>query len=124
MQQSFPKILLVIALLLSGAGLGAYVLFPAPGPDGGEPVRMLFEGKAGNVLFDHQTHVQDYGIDCASCHHNLEDGDDTYSCAVCHEEISEDEYMLSLTDALHQQCIQCHTDGGAGPVDCAACHNR
>ncbi|MDY0164687.1 cytochrome c3 family protein [Desulfobotulus sp.] len=124
MQPLSPRTLLIIALLLCGMGFGAYALFPPPGPDGGEPVRILFEGKAGHVLFDHKIHTETYGIDCASCHHNLDYGDDTYSCAVCHEKVSDDPHMLSLTDAYHEQCIQCHMDEQAGPVDCAACHNR
>jgi hypothetical protein len=30
--------------------------------------------------------------------------------------------MPSRTDALHETCIGCHADYGAGPVDCNACH--
>ncbi|TWI64620.1 class III cytochrome C family protein [Desulfobotulus alkaliphilus] len=122
MQHLPPKKLLAVAIVLSLLGFGAYTLFPAQPPM--EPVRILFEGKAGNVLFDHQIHAENYGLDCASCHHNLEYGDDTFSCLACHEKDSDDPFMLSYMDALHDQCIQCHEDEQAGPVDCAACHNR
>jgi hypothetical protein len=30
--------------------------------------------------------------------------------------------MPSRTDSLHETCIGCHADYGAGPVDCSACH--
>jgi hypothetical protein len=33
-----------------------------------------------------------------------------------------DDQMLKRSDALHQQCIDCHREYGAGPIDCAQCH--
>lgn len=114
-----------IALFLVAAGaVGTRALAPEE-PE--EPYRMMFVGKAGNVLFDHATHVEEYGLDCSSCHHNLEDDDEIYTCSECHAILPEDlddEDMLTQTDALHAQCITCHEDEGAGPVDCATCHAR
>lgn len=112
-----------IALFLLVLAIACYVLFPVSPPE--EPYRMVFTGKTGNVLFDHEAHTASYGLDCAACHHNLEDDDETYDCGECHTaEAAEEEDMLSRTDAIHMQCITCHEDEGAGPVDCTACHAR
>lgn len=110
-----------VAVVLFVIGVLCYSIFKVPPPD--EPVRMVFKGSAGNVLFTHQEHAQNYDLDCASCHHNLED-DEIYNCNECHEPgtTGEDSDIMGLTDALHAQCIECHTENDAGPVECASCH--
>ena len=76
-------------------------------------------------LFDHETHSQYYGLSCTQCHHmyDPESGASPQKCGACHMETG-DEYMPSLTDSYHQQCIGCHQNFGAGPAteDCNACH--
>jgi predicted CXXCH cytochrome family protein len=102
----------------------SYAAFPINTPE--KPVRIMYWGMAGNVLFDHNTHasVPGYGVNCSSCHHDLE-GDDTgtpEACSACHDPAFGDEDMLKRADAFHAQCIGCHQDFGAGPEDCAGCH--
>ncbi|MDY0221190.1 MAG: cytochrome c3 family protein [Desulfobacterium sp.] len=113
---------LKIALLLAGilliTGIICYAAFPPPSPE--EPVRLMFQNAAGKVLFTHEAHLADYGLDCLDCHHNIED-DEIYNCGECHGKTG-DEYMPSRTDAFHSQCIGCHEDAGAGPVECNSCH--
>ena len=110
-----------LAVVLFITGVLCYSVFKVPVPE--EPVRMMFKGSAGNVLFTHQEHAQDYDLECISCHHNIED-DEIYNCSECHESGSSGEDMdpMSRTDALHAQCIGCHEEAEAGPVECAACH--
>lgn len=76
-------------------------------------------------LFDHDTHSQYYGLSCTDCHHmyDPESGSSPQNCSACHAETGSD-YMPSLTDSYHQQCIGCHENFGAGPAsrDCTACH--
>ncbi|OQY11837.1 MAG: cytochrome C [Desulfobacteraceae bacterium 4572_19] len=110
---------IIMAILLL-TGVVCYAAFPPPAPD--EKVRIVFRNVAGKVLFGHQTHINDYDIECGTCHHNLEDGDDeTYNCGECHETESDDEDVPNLTDALHSQCIGCHEED-SGPTECASCH--
>ena len=107
--------------ILAFTGVLCYAAFPPEIP--GEPPRVMLKATAGDVLFSHQTHAEDYEIDCLTCHHNIEE-DEEYSCGACHEAESEDEDMLARTDAFHMQCIQCHEEEGAGPEGeaCAQCH--
>lgn len=109
----------IIIVLLAVGGI-AYAAFPMVVPE--EPIRIVYKGSAGNVVFTHGTHASGdgYGQDCLSCHHNIEE-DDVYDCRQCHGDDG-DEDLPGMTDALHSQCLQCHEDQGAGPVECAACH--
>jgi hypothetical protein len=129
-----------IAGILLVVGVLCYTALLAK--DQGEPLRMVFKGVAGSVLFDHKTHTGDYGLSCADCHHHPEtpeegakmlackachvfakDGTLPASCLECHGagEVSTDG-MTGKTDAFHAQCIGCHKQNDAGPVECAACH--
>lgn len=172
------KLAYVIALVCLAAGVICYGALPAKTPE--EPVRTYYECTGDNVLFEHMTHSENYGLECTDCHHKIartEDGaedekeascgschtgqssytpalgeeglfdHDTHSqyyglsctdchhmydpesgsspqdCGACHMETGSD-YMPSLTDSYHQQCIGCHKDFGAGPTteNCNACH--
>ena len=110
-------ILLVIAVI-------SYAAVPLQSPS--PPLRMMFYSNAGKVLFDHQTHssVAGYGLSCGECHHTLSEDeyDDAGSCTECHDPDEGDEDMPKRSDAFHRQCIGCHQDFGAGPVECAQCH--
>ena len=123
-------------------GVVSYAAVPAKAPE--EPVRIMFEVSAGNVLFTHKTHTSGagYGIDCFSCHHhpdgdefalracgechNLpEDGSAPEICLECHSPEDFDiEMVPARGDAFHGQCAGCHEDYGAGPAKdaCNSCH--
>ena len=109
-------VLIMFVLLITG--IVCYASFSSPTPE--NPVRLMFQNKAGKVLFTHLTHTDEYSLECLDCHHNIED-DDTYNCSECHEETG-DEDLLSRADAFHAQCQGCHEDYGAGPVECNSCH--
>ena len=113
------KLAVGLGLVLLVVAAVCYIMLSPAASD--EPVRLLFDGSAGDVLFTNQVHAQDYDRDCASCHHNLDDGDAVYSCRECHDEGGDAE-DYPTTDAMHSQCISCHEEEGAGPVDCASCH--
>ncbi|MEE4355529.1 MAG: cytochrome c3 family protein [Desulfococcaceae bacterium] len=129
-----------IAVVLLIVGVLSYTAFSAKAPE--QPLRLMYPGAAGNVLFDHQGHVADYGLDCVTCHHHPsepEEGAPMPSCASCHDLPKDGSLPASClechgegdvdlegvpgnTDALHGQCIGCHEEGGSGPAECAACH--
>lgn len=114
-EQSFAFALAAILLVV---GVVCYAAFPQKTPE--EPVRLMFKTTAGKVLLDHKTHAADegYGVACDECHH--EEQEDSSSCSGedCHGPDSEPK----RSDALHTNCKGCHEDGGAGPVECGACH--
>ncbi|THB80697.1 MAG: cytochrome C [Desulfobacteraceae bacterium] len=111
------KVAIILMIILLVTGFICYASFSPPTPD--EPIRIMFQNKGGKVLFTHSGHMEDYGLDCLDCHHNIED-DDTYNCSECHESTG-DEDLPSRADAFHIQCQGCHEEGG-GPVECNSCH--
>lgn len=132
------KLAYVLAIALLAAGVICYSV-PAKAPE--QPLRLMFQSVAGRVLFDHQTHLSEsgYGISCQDCHHHPEETD-TRGCGACHSvppegemapgacfdchesEELEDSETTKRADAFHAQCIQCHQEYEAGPVECSGCH--
>lgn len=104
--------------------VASYAAFPPKPPE--RPVRIAFHNVAGKVIFDHHRHWVEsgYGLSCGECHHTLspEEYAQAGSCTECHELEEGDEAMPKRSDAIHQQCIGCHREYGAGPMECAQCH--
>jgi len=119
----------------------AFAAFSAKAPE--LPIRLMFKGVAGKVLFDHKIHTEDagYAISCGECHHHP--GEDEAAiracgdchnfseksealpptCAECHEaDDIEDSEVIKRVDAFHSQCIGCHKENEAGPEKCSSCH--
>ena len=113
---------LTAALLV--VGIASYAAFPPVPPK--QPVRIAFQTVAGKAVFDHAGHgaAAGIGLDCGECHHTLapDEYEQAGSCSECHDPQEGDADMPKRSDALHQQCIGCHQQYGAGPVDCAQCH--
>lgn len=110
-----------LAVVLLLIGVVAYAALPLRAPD--EPVRVVFQNKAGKVVFDHKEHssLAGYGYRCIDCHHDIgSDEERPAACGECH--LPEDEYGLNRSDTFHELCIGCHDHGGLGPVECAGCH--
>ena len=116
------KVAYGLAIILFVVGLICYGAFPVTTPE--PPVMVMFKSAAGKVLFDHKIHTAEsgYEIECVDCHHDIEDPRDRpETCGECHmKDDAEDSPKKS--DAFHTLCIQCHDDGGAGPVECFECH--
>ena len=110
-------IFMMIIFLITG--IVCYASFSSPVPD--EPMRIMFQTKAGKVLFNHSVHSSEYADNCLECHH-LTSFPPDFNCSECHFKKG-DAMMLSREDALHRQCIDCHNDMGADPVECNLCHN-
>ena len=138
------QLALRLALILLVAGLFCFAAFPITPPE--RPVRLAYQTKAGKVIFDHKTHLSEtgYGLDCGDCHHHTGEGEAeteehgscgdchvkpeeaqlvSQTCNECHDPEDYDlEELTARADAFHSQCITCHKDFEAGPVECAACH--
>jgi uncharacterized CHY-type Zn-finger protein len=113
-----------VAVCLLVIGAISYAAFPLKAPQ--EPLRLMFKVAAGNVLFNHKIHgvEEGYGLSCGDCHHTLSEDEyaDAQSCSECHELDEGDEEMPKRADAFHLQCINCHKDYEAGPIECTGCH--
>ena len=124
-----------VAVPLLLIAIACYAAFPVKAPE--EPLRIMYQTKAGKVLFDHQTHTSEigYGLNCFDCHHHIpddeegliacgschvpnpEEGKIPESCLDCHDESDvEDSEYPKRAAAIHEQCSQCHREFGEGPI--------
>ena len=115
------KLTLPLALTLAltlGVGLGSALATDPPG----EPARVTNFGGKAPVIFDHALHGD---VDCAQCHHNLDESQ--YKCGQCHGATATDE-VSKLKDAMHKKdtgtCYACHfgAEPQAKKLKCAECH--
>ena len=113
-----------VAVCLLVIGAISYAAFPLKAPH--EPLRLMFDVAAGNVLFNHKIHTveEGYALSCGDCHHTLSEDEyaDAQSCSECHDPAEGDEEIPKRADAFHLQCIDCHKDFEAGPTECTGCH--
>ncbi len=130
-----------VAILFFVVGVLSYAAFPKKPPD--QPIRVMYTSIAGNVLFDHKTHLSEagYGVSCFDCHHHPKEDDASLiacnqchspkgekeavkeTCLQCHEaEDIKDSEPKKRSDAFHTQCIGCHHEFEAGPETCSSCH--
>lgn len=79
------------------------------------------------VSFDHKTHIEGYGISCATCHHTEKEtfvSGPAPACGSCHNADS----TVSYKEAMHKRCVACHiTEPGTGkkaPTECLSCHTQ
>jgi len=129
------KLVYVLAIVCLIVGVFCYSSLPAKSPE--TPVRQMFKTVGGNVLFDHQTHSDAYGLNCMDCHHSYDEGkaNGPVSCGSCHQ--VDGEYIPVFGDTgifdhdahsmdLELSCNDCHhnyyEEDGGEPQLCSDCH--
>lgn len=118
-EKKLPIIIIIICAVL---GIYGYTL-----ESSGNPIRVLFKTKGGPVVFDHRMHLEDYGFECASCHHELYTDEKIWNCRKCHSKEVEEYQGICDDRAIHKQCIganciDCHKESGLDTDDCKSCH--
>ncbi|WP_022664181.1 acidic tetraheme cytochrome c3 TmcA [Desulfospira joergensenii] len=123
-----PKIILYTLILLAAIVCTAFSVQEVErlSPDSFENPRRP------GAVFAHDDHNEAAEIDdCAVCHHLYEDGkllEDESSedspCSECHALSAGPENKISLANAFHKRCRDCHFDAGKGPVLCGQCHKK
>ena len=75
------------------------------------------------VAFDHKAHGEKVK-ECKACHHQDKAGkEQKCSTAECHGDKTEGK-KVSLKEAFHTQCKDCHKKEKKGPVKCDGCHPK
>ena len=133
MNKYFAAAICAIALLAA--------CFPAISHAAEMPVERRFPSSVGEVVFQHQKHVQDRSIDCVECHHQINakklktphpdyfksswinceichgeseaTKEKPYACSGCHRSnpINIADETLSAKVVVHKQCWKCHQVG-------------
>ena len=88
------------------------------------PDKMVLKGETktkGPVAYNHKAHAEKVK-DCKTCHHKDAAGKEQV-CSKCHG-AKADGKKVSLKDAFHMQCKDCHKKEGKGPMKCDECHAK
>jgi len=64
------------------------------------------------IVFDHQLHTNDLGLECIECHH-------VEGCEHCHRDEVRTIDVQEAKVALHTNCFVCHAD-----MACIDCHKQ
>ncbi len=94
----------------------------------------MFENpRRPGAVFSHDEHNEAAGLeeDCSVCHHVVEDvhavegeSSEDSACIDCHDLQATEDNAVSLMNAYHRRCRDCHFDAGKGPVMCGQCHKK
>ena len=84
------------------------------------------------VKFTHKEHHEKFKVKCADCHHVYKDGKNVWKegdkvdkCSSCHKTPKKnDGKMLSMYNAYHKNCKDCHREMKKGPTKCNDCHPK
>ncbi len=76
--------------------------------------RLLLDNAGGRVVFTHQKHIEEYGFECADCHHN----NVLLSCGTCHG--------VPIDEAFKADHVQAFTNTQASndEASCVVCHHK
>lgn len=106
MQKRYVPIAVIVAVLLAIAAVG----YTTGNPQPDVPPRVLFDNSGGRVFFDHATHAEGYGYDCADCHHDGVDEQRPVACSSCHPKEFGPEFAKTHKTAFPSDayCQRCH----------------
>jgi len=136
MKKGFIAIAIMVAfaaVVMMGAGAIAQTTKSGTVKDVLEIKDSLFtKNTKGAVTFGHKHHSVDLKIKCTECHHVMKDGKNVWKegdkvamCASCHKSAKKNEgKMLSLYNAFHKNCKDCHKKMKKGPTKCNECHPK
>ncbi|GAB7022384.1 hypothetical protein JCM12178A_09420 [Salidesulfovibrio brasiliensis] len=73
---------------------------------------MILDNTGGRVIFTHQAHTEEYGFDCADCHHDGIGQDEPISCGSCHPAAFDETFRAEHQKAFpdEEACLRCHYD--------------
>jgi len=137
MKKSIIAILAVVALVAAGLMAGAAWAQKTKSGDVQDTFKIDNTKVFGKltkapVEFTHKKHTDDHKVKCDQCHHVFEgkkqvwkEGDKVQKCAECHKSPKQNEgEMLSLYNAFHKNCRDCHKEAKKGPTKCDECHPK
>jgi hypothetical protein len=119
-----PKYTYMPVLIITVLGLlGSVVAYTRSAEDPQMPVRIRFDNNGGKVLFSHLVHHRDYGVDCASCHHDrrpvgaeshtdeeISATGEVRECGTCHPVAFDENFMAGHMGDFEtrEDCVRCH----------------
>jgi hypothetical protein len=127
----FKQCIIIVFIILF---VGSFFVYSEEGEDIPRLDNSVFENpQRPAVVFDHDLHNEKAGLEenCNTCHHVYEDkklvpdeSSEDNSCSECHSIKKTKDNSISLRQAFHKRCKDCHFKLKKGPVLCGECHKR
>jgi hypothetical protein len=82
------------------------------------PTRVVLDNSGGRVIFNHLTHVDDYGLECSDCHHDDIGQDTPIACGNCHPAAFDKKFKAEHMKNFKsdEACLRCHDEKPTGPL--------
>ena len=114
LNKRYVPILAIVVALVAVAVVG--FLLPEEKQD--VPARIVLDNAGGRVIFTHGSHVEEYGFDCADCHHDDIGQDKPIACGTCHPAAFDKTFRAEHQKAFpsDQACARCHGDVPQGKL--------
>ncbi|MFW5490110.1 MAG: cytochrome c3 family protein [Desulfovibrio sp.] len=116
--QAKYTIIRTVCILLGVVALAGYLLPEGfgsrlSGSSADIPPRILLDNGGGRVIFTHAAHAEDYGAECADCHHE-DAGDPAHpvACGTCHPKEFDAQFAAEHRYAFpsNDYCLRCHSE--------------
>lgn len=106
MQKRYLPIAVVVAALFAVAMFG----YSLPSKPQENPPRVLLDNNGGRVIFTHAIHADDYGYECADCHHDGVEDARPLPCGSCHPAAFDEDFKKNHAEAFPSDayCERCH----------------
>lgn len=113
-----PKHVLYVFAAVAALCIIAVVGYMRPAPEADLPVKVLFPSpNSSAVVFTHAAHVEEYQVDCTTCHHESPvDRPDPQPCGACHGQTFDEEFAQTHIRSFIDEngkpdldaCFTCH----------------
>ncbi|KAB1442168.1 cytochrome c3 family protein [Pseudodesulfovibrio senegalensis] len=108
MKQRYIPITVIVAILAALAVAGGAM------PEQAQvvPARTVMDNNGGRVIFSHRIHADEYGFECADCHHDDIGQERPVSCGSCHPKAFDETFRSEHFKAFSSEdaCLRCHDD--------------
>lgn len=96
-------------------GVAGYLLAPEKQE---VPARIVMDNTGGRVIFTHLAHTDEYGFDCADCHHDEIGQGTPIACGSCHPAEFDATFRAEHQKAFptEEACLRCHYEQPTSPL--------
>lgn len=114
MKKRYVSITVFVAVMLLVA-VGGYL---RPQAKQSAPARVVMDNSGGRVIFTHQAHAQDYGFECADCHHDNIGQEQPLACGSCHPSAFDEKFRAGHQKVFSNEeaCMRCHYETPKAPL--------
>jgi hypothetical protein len=114
LNRRYTTIILIVAVL----SIASVVGFLIPSVVQENPARVVMNNSGGRVIFTHFKHADEFGYECADCHHDDIGQEKPIACGSCHPKAFDEEFKTQHQKNFpsEEACLRCHSEVPTGPL--------